>query len=96
MARYRLTRRAENDLSGIADYTIRQFGIGQARRYRDGLIKAFGMLVEHPRLGSDQGNIRSGVRRLIYESHAIYYRPAGNEIVILRILGPRQDPLRHL
>jgi toxin ParE1/3/4 len=38
----------------------------------------------------------SNVRRQVYESHSIYYHVDSNAIFILRILGPGEDPLRHI
>ena len=96
MADYRLSKHAEKDLGNIAAYTIQNFGLGQARRYRDGLFKTFEMIADFPLIGSDQSQIKKNVRRHIYESHAIYYRIDGKGIIILRILGPGEDPLRHL
>ena len=48
MADFRLSERAASDLSGIADYTIQDFGIEQARRYRDGLVRSFRQLSDNP------------------------------------------------
>ena len=48
MADFRLSERAASDLSGIADYTIQNFGIEQARRYRDGLVRSFRQLSDNP------------------------------------------------
>ncbi|MDD5319808.1 MAG: type II toxin-antitoxin system RelE/ParE family toxin [Methylococcales bacterium] len=96
MAKCRLSKRAEKDLSNIAIYTIQHFGIKQARLYRDGLFKTFDTITEFPLIGSEQSHIKPKVRRFVYESHTIYYRVNSNDIVILRILGPGEDPLRHL
>ena len=96
MADVRLVRRAEADLAAIAKFTTVQFGAVQARTYRDGLLAMFDALAEHPLMGTDQGHIRPNLRRHIYKSHTIYYRPSRNGITIQRILGPGQDPLRHL
>lgn len=52
MADFRLSERAASDLSGIADYTIQNFGIEQARRYRDGFVRSFRQLSDNPLLGS--------------------------------------------
>lgn len=96
MADYRLSKHAEKDLNAIAAYTIQNFGLRQARRYRDGLFKTLEMITAFPLIGSDQSQIKKNVRRHVYESHAIYYRVDGKGIIILRILGPGEDPLRHL
>jgi toxin ParE1/3/4 len=96
MPDYRLSKHAEKDLGAIASYTLQNFGITQARLYRDGLFKVFEMLSDFPLIGSDQSHIKQNVRRHVYESHSIYYRVDTNRIIILRILGPGEDPFRHL
>ena len=80
----------------IARYTTAQFGIQQAHVYRDGLLATLDALAEQPLMGSDQGHIRAKLRRHICKSHTIYYRPVVDGVVVQRILGPGQDPLRHL
>ena len=97
MTDYFLSKLAEKDISNIASYTIQRFGIKQARLYKEGLFKAFEIISDFPFIGSDQSIIKERVRRYVYESHAIYYRVDINinEILILRILGPGEDPLQH-
>ena len=51
MAELRFSRRAEIDLARLADYTISEFGIDQARRYRDKFQTCFRSLQDHPWLG---------------------------------------------
>lgn len=94
MADYALTRRAESDLADIAEFTTERFGTDQARGYRDGLIEAFELIARFPALGTDQGHLKPGARRLVHGSHAIYYRQRRDGVLILRILGPGQDPTR--
>jgi len=96
MASYHLSNLADEDLGNIATYSIQRFGINQARLYRDGLFKTFEMISDFPLIGTDQSQIKINVRRQVYESHAIYYRVDDNGIFILRILGPGEDPIRHL
>lgn len=96
MIKYRLLRAADVDLDAIAEYTIARHGVQQARAYRDRLMQAFESIAAHPEIGSDQGQILPGLRRFIHESHAIYYRVGQNEIVVMRLLGPGQDPLSQI
>ena len=96
MADYYLSKLADKDIGNIASYTIQRFGIRQARLYRDGLFKAFEMISDYPFMGSDQSQIKKNIRRQVFESHSIYYRVDVNAIFILRILGPGEDPLKHL
>ena len=96
MANYFLSKLADKDLGKIAAYTIQQFGIQQSKTYRDGLFKTFEMISGFPLIGSDQSQIKKNIRRLVYEFHAIYYRVDENQVLILRILGPGEDPLMRL
>jgi len=93
MLELRLTEAADADLVTIAEYTIERHGLKQARVYAEGLFRALTLLTENPQLGSDQGHIRADTRRLVYESHAIYYELGDTDIVVLRVLGPGQDPM---
>ncbi|MDZ7769978.1 MAG: type II toxin-antitoxin system RelE/ParE family toxin [Woeseiaceae bacterium] len=93
----RLLRAAEGyDLDTIADYTVRRYGDQQAATYRDGLLQSFEAIARNPDIGSDQGHIKAAVRRYVHQLHTIYYRTARQEIIIMRILGPGQDPLYQL
>lgn len=96
MANYRLSILADKDLGNIASYTIQRFGIRQANLYRDGLFKALETISDFPLIGSDQSQIKKNIRRHVHESHSIYYHVDADEIFILRILGPGEDPLQQL
>ncbi|MCK5190557.1 MAG: type II toxin-antitoxin system RelE/ParE family toxin [Methylococcales bacterium] len=96
MPKYRLLRKAGNDIANIADYTIQQFGIEQARIYSNGLFKSFEMIAEYPLIGSSQHHIKKNIRRHVHEYHSIYYRVDNHGITIYRILGPGEDPLKQL
>ena len=96
MADYRLSARAEADLSAIADYTLETFGIDQARRYRNDLEVFLGSLAENPPLGRQVDWLAPGLRRLDYRSHAVFYAKDGSGVLIVRILHARMDASRHL
>ena len=89
MADYRLSRRAAADLEAIADYTIEQFGIAQARHYRDSLRLCFARLSENPRMGRRAEQLLPGLRRFEHRSHVVFYTRSKNEIFIVRILHAR-------
>jgi toxin ParE1/3/4 len=96
MAEFKLTLRARRDLEGIAIYTAHNFGEAQSFRYRDELLSAFNLLAEFPFLGRDFGHVKRGLRRHEHASHTIFYRPTKDGVLIQRILGANQDPVRHL
>nr|WP_232469032.1 type II toxin-antitoxin system RelE/ParE family toxin [Croceicoccus marinus] len=58
-----ISRRAASDLAEIADYTIAEFGIEQARKYRDLLQSCFQSLLENPGLGRSAEELAPGLRR---------------------------------
>jgi len=74
MARYRLSEKADEDLSRLYEYGILHYGQHRADRYYDGLIERFAELTENPRLWPAVDHIRSGYRRSVYGRHSIYYR----------------------
>ena len=96
MADYRFSSRAEADLAGIADYTIRTFGIEQAHRYRDALETCFQTLAENPRLGRSTEQLAPGLRRFEHQSHTVFYTVDEGGLLIVRILYLGMDALRHL
>lgn len=96
MCSLRYTREAKADLEAIAVYTLERYGAKQAQSYRSGFEKFFALLAERPMAGSDQSGIHPRLRRIVHQSHAIYYRVDQDEITIARILGPGQDPLSEL
>jgi len=95
MTRYRLSARADADIFAIAEYTIAQFGIEQARRYRDGLERVFRMLAENPRRGRSAAQFAENLRRWEYESHIVFYVPEPRGVLIVRVLHRRMDIERH-
>lgn len=89
---YVITEEADADLDVLAEHTIARFGIAQARRYSEALFGVFDMLVKFPLMGTDQSHISPDLRRFVHASHAIYYKVAGDSVVIVSLLGPGQDP----
>jgi toxin ParE1/3/4 len=57
VAKFHLTNRAVTDLSDIADFTIQNFGIEQARFYWNGLNNCFEILAENPQLGRSAADL---------------------------------------
>jgi toxin ParE1/3/4 len=67
MPSFRLSRRADADLSAIADYTVEAFAIRQARRYRTGLKTALHTLARNPSLGRPAEEFAPNLRRFEYQ-----------------------------
>ena len=97
MARYILGKSAQSDILGIADYTIENFGIKQARKYRDGLISCFQDLADRPERGRLYLHKDDTLlMRYRHKSHVIFYKRINIGVLIIRVLGERMDFIRHL
>jgi toxin ParE1/3/4 len=96
MLEVRFSRAAEADFESIAGYTIERFGLEVSDGYRDSLLNAIDSLRRHPKLGTAQDHLLPKLRRLVHQRHGVYYRIRRNDIFVVRILGPGQDPKTQL
>jgi toxin ParE1/3/4 len=96
VTRYRLSPAAERDLEEILDYTVQQWGLGQALRYMEKMESAFEVLAASPDAGLDSGEVRAGYRRLSVGRHVIYFRRTDYGVAVIRILHGQMDPSRRL
>jgi toxin ParE1/3/4 len=95
MAKFRLSRRAEADLLGIGEFTLREWSKSQAARYIDELETCCQILADNPALGRPCDHVRPGLRRHEHGKHVVFYRPERNGILVSRILHQRMLPERH-
>lgn len=91
MADYRLSEAADSDLEDILYFGAVQFGQAQSLRYLEGLRITFERIAANPHAYQAVNDIRSGYRRAVYRSHAIYYRIEQEGILVVRVLG-QQNP----
>lgn len=96
MAAYQLTNKAESQIDSIYEYSILNFGLQVAQDYISGLHDCFGLLADNPSWGNDYGFIIPRLYRYEYRSHSIYYQPTQHGILIVLVLGNKQDPARHI
>lgn len=96
MADYLLSRQAATDLEAIAEFTIKRFGIEQARRYRDELKTCLENLARNPNMGRRVEQLAKGLRRFEHGSHIIFYLTGGDAVLIVRLLHYRMDVGKHL
>jgi len=92
---YKLTERAADDFAGIYDYTLLRFGEAQADLYTNALEECLETLVAMPDMGRDYHAI-SGVMRIEFQLHAIFYRIRDADILIARILHQQMNHKRHI
>ena len=96
MTRFFLRPRAGADLAEIWRFTAQRWSVEQADRYYRQIVQTFDTLAERPTLGRICDDIRVGYRRHSVGAHVIFYRFAGEEIDIVRVLHSRRDFRRHL
>ena len=91
MRKYRLAKRAEDDLIAIAQYGDEHFGVAQSNRYRNKLKQRFSVLAKQPQLYPVVEHIRPGYHPSACGAHSIYYSVEADGVEIIRILR-HQDP----
>jgi len=87
---------AKNDLKGIYQYGLRQWGQPQSESYLSTIKKQFWLLTQQPLMGTERPELLPNTRSLPIESHTLFYRVTANRVEIIRVLHGRQDPRRHL
>lgn len=85
------TPAAEADLAGIWRYTAETWSPVQADRYTDALFETAERLCAMPELARLRPGFTPPVRIHPTGPHLILYREAGEDLVVIRILGARQD-----
>ncbi|MDA0738360.1 MAG: type II toxin-antitoxin system RelE/ParE family toxin [Nitrospirae bacterium] len=96
MPNYQLTKKAQLELEGIYEYSILNFGLDKARIYIQGLHTSFATLADNPKMGRDYYHLKEDYRRYEYERHSVYYKITKTGVLISRILGPGQDPIKNI
>jgi len=96
---YRLSARAEADLTDIWLYSAEQWGIDRADHYIDALLHRFSWILENRSLWKVRPDIAEGIHCYPEQSHIIYFHPFDSNqggIEILRVLHGRMDPSRRV
>jgi len=96
---YRLSGRAEADLTEIWFYSAEQWSLEQADQYIDALVSRFEWLCANPSLWKARPDIADGLYSYQQQSHLIYFRinqVAPQVIEIVRVLHGRMDPSKHV
>ena len=90
MGKYRLSRKADQDIQSIFEFGAERFGIAQAESYLLGLHNQLDQLADKPDTWPHIEIQNMSFQRCVYESHSIYYQQGESDVVIVRILG-QQD-----
>ena len=95
MAGFFLSGKAKADVKDIGRYTQERWGVEQRNRYLGELDACFQKIGANLTLGNSADAIRAGYRRIRQGSHMVFFRKAGNEVEIVRVLHNRMLPERH-
>jgi len=96
MAGFFLSGKAKADVKEIGRYTHERWGVEQRNRYLAVLDACFQKIGANPTLGHSAEAIRAGYRRIREGSHMVFFRKAGNEVEVVRVLHERMLPEKHL
>ncbi len=96
MSQVILSPKAKSDLSDIWDYTLAEWGIGQAEKYVRELWVAMQEQARDPSTSTDISDVRKGYRKIRSGSHVIFFKLTREGIDVVRILHQRMDFERHL
>lgn len=93
-ARMVFTDSARDDRGAITDFTVKRFGIGQARRLRDRFQRVLKTLAENPLMGSPRAELDPqghSIRYFLMMNFLVVYRPTESGIEVVRILHTSRD-----
>ena len=97
MAKYQITRLANQDLNEIWVYTFHEWSIEQADKYYDLLIESFNQIAIDPNCGKNYEGVEPKLRGLRSGKHIIFYELISENIVeINRVLHQSMDIKRRL
>ena len=88
---YRLTPKAEDDLEAIWRYSAETWSAEQADTYIDTIITTIATIVAMPTIARERMEFDPPVRIHPAAEHLIIYCIDGGVILIVRILGGRQN-----
>jgi len=92
----RYSRRAISDLRRVWDYTLQAWGIDQAYQYSNAIREQCERLASGEIVG---GRYQAGTTEFIKirsGAHSIFLIEQEGQLLVVRIIHPRQDPTREL
>lgn len=89
--RYKVSRKAQIQISDIVLYTAEMFGPYQARAYHSGLAHTFELLSDFPHMGPMAQDLFPGLRQFTFQAHIIFYTTSEAGIFIRQVLHQRTN-----
>lgn len=91
MADYKLSSKAEFDLTVMYEFGISKFGLSQAQMYFLSMHETFEILSKNNDLGRDASEYIRELKIFTYKSHTIFFQITTEGILIIRVLSQRMD-----
>lgn len=91
MGVYKVSGKAESDLTKLYEYGIETFGLKQAQAYLIGMHDMFQILSDNVNFGRDASEFILSLKRFSYKSHSIFYLATDIGILIVRVLNQSMD-----
>ena len=91
MVAYKLSNKAEFDLTVMYEFGISKFGLLQAQKYFFETHDIFKLLSSIRDLGRDASEYTNELKKFYFKSHTIFYLITSNGILIIRALSQRMD-----
>ncbi|MEQ9491492.1 MAG: type II toxin-antitoxin system RelE/ParE family toxin [Alphaproteobacteria bacterium] len=91
MARYRVSKKAQDDIRNIGRYTQQKWGKAQRRKYLSGMNAQLQFLADNPNLAVERDEFVPPVRLFRYQSHLIVFLADESGILIVRVLHENMD-----
>lgn len=88
---YELTPKALTDLDAIWRYGAEGWSPEHADRYTDELVRVFELLVSMPTMARERTEFSPPVRIHVHGAHLVVYVVQANMVLIVRVLGGRQN-----
>ncbi|MFD3397129.1 type II toxin-antitoxin system RelE/ParE family toxin [Alteromonas macleodii] len=98
MNKYTLSNKAEEDISGIYNYSANIHGVTQAEAeaYLVALHEALVILAENPSFGTSAEYIRKNYFQLPVHRHMVFYKKVDDGIFVIRVLHQQMKYPIHL
>ncbi len=92
MMQTQISKKAQDDLIEIWEYTLKKWSINQADKYFQILTDTINAIANEPNMGKSYERLRKGYFGFHIKSHIIFYKiDNGDTLKIIRILHQRMD-----
>ena len=96
MPRFLLSPQAQNSLIQIGEYTLKNYGQQQKKKYLRMLRERMRLVAKNPEKGTERSDIKESYYSIRAEKHNIYYRVSDTHIEIIDLLHQSMEPKLHI